>query len=156
MLAFALEEFGDISGARRTIRDGLKIDETDGWLHHALAHTNYYDENPDSIVLPEFGKYEKHWHKLNSFLGPHLYWHKALLYLEDEKSTKAIEVFDKNIWVTDVHYVEVIINAVQLLWKLSLYSIDKTLWYDRWSLVYNEILNSELEPGYLLYDILAL
>jgi len=155
MLAFALEENGELKAAEEVCEEGLKLFPKDPWTHHCLSHI-YYFEGRINEGIKRLLVFSNHWDDLNVFLRCHLWWHIALLYLEKHDYTAALKVAQDKCWESsgDKNDIEVHIGVLGFIWKFELYS--KTTQNQLYSDVVSVILEKDPAPGYLLFDLLYL
>lgn len=79
--AFGLEQCGQLAEAEEEAARGDRIDGSDAWSHHSMAHTLYFQAR-----LRECEQYmlaRAHtWTDLCSFMHTHNWWHVALAQVE--------------------------------------------------------------------------
>jgi len=124
MLAFGLEECGDYPAAEALGRQAVSLNPDDMWALHAVAH-----------VLEMQGRLEEglswlnqpadHWIDRNPFRG-HLWWHKALYFLELGDYEQVLDLYDqcihdeKSIFYLDIQ------NQASLLLRLDYLGVEVT------------------------------
>lgn len=83
MLAFALEQVGDLDAALEHGLRGTDIRGDDAWSQHAVAHALYFQgelrRGADWLSAPERSE---QWRPLCSFMRTHNWWHVALFHLD--------------------------------------------------------------------------
>ncbi|MEO0938120.1 MAG: tetratricopeptide repeat protein [Pseudomonadota bacterium] len=120
--AFALEETGDYAAAERTGREGLLHAPDDAWGLHAVAHV--YDMTAraaEGIALIEGNRAA--WDHCNNF-RTHVWWHKALLHLDQGEIDTALALYDAEIRAEKTDDYRDIANATSLLMRLELEGRD--------------------------------
>jgi tetratricopeptide (TPR) repeat protein len=141
LYAFALTEFGQYKKAEEIAREGLKLNSSDPWTQHALAHALLALGRPNEGV--EFMLSMQHtWALCNSFFFTHCWWHIALFLLDMAESfSKVLEIFDEYICNLnkDRHF-----NEMNALWLLIYFDIwDIPFPRERWQHVVNYIQKEE-------------
>lgn len=120
--AFSLEETGDYRQAEATGRRGLEFARDDAWGLHAVAHvhdmtgrseegTGWLENHPDG------------WAHCNNF-GYHVWWHLALMYLDQGDADKALALYDSDIRKDKTDDYRDISNAASLLARLELEGVN--------------------------------
>lgn len=143
--AFALEETGAYAAAEAAGLLGLTYANDDAWGLHAVAHV--YDMTADSsrgIALLDSN--ESAWAKCNNFRY-HVWWHKALLHLDQGEPDKAIALYDQKVRADRTDDYRDIANATSLLMRLELegYTIG-----NRWEEIADLVAN-RTEDGCLVF-----
>ncbi|MEP5153926.1 tetratricopeptide repeat protein [Planktotalea sp.] len=121
-LAFAMEETGSYADAERTGLMGLELAVNDAWGLHAVAHV--YDMThrvDDGIALID--QNAAAWGHCNNFRF-HVWWHKALLHLDQGDVAKALDLYDTKIRDDKTDDFRDISNATSLLVRLQLDGVD--------------------------------
>ncbi|KRX02953.1 hypothetical protein PPERSA_09371 [Pseudocohnilembus persalinus] len=164
MLSFAYGEIFMYKEAAEAIEKGLKIEVNDPWLHHAQMHNLFFTESNITKCIKISENFVGYWQGLNAFLRSHNFWHLSLFYLENQEIDKVIQIFESQLWnFKDQLYLENLVNAIQLLWKLEIHNKIKfdqkindfvnrsfSMLYDSFEEeVYGNI-------GYLMYNLLIL
>jgi tetratricopeptide (TPR) repeat protein len=93
--AFSLEETGDYRLAEAAGRRGLEFAGDDAWGLHAVAHVHDMTGRSEEGA----GWLENHpdgWAHCNNF-GYHVWWHLALMYLDQGNADKALALYDADI-----------------------------------------------------------
>lgn len=120
--AFALEETGDYRLAEASGRKGLEFARNDAWGLHAVAHVHdmtgrseegacWLEANPEG------------WAHCNNF-GYHVWWHLALMYLDQGDADKALALYDADVRKDRTDDYRDISNAASLLVRLELEGAD--------------------------------
>jgi tetratricopeptide (TPR) repeat protein len=119
MLAFGLEEAGNLAAAERFARAAVEANPGDLWAAHAMAH-----------VLETQGRWQEglrwvrslreHWAGANNFRH-HLYWHEALYHLGACDLDGAMAVYDEVVAPSvDEDFYLNLCNAASLLLRLQI------------------------------------
>ena len=125
--AFALEETGDYLGAEAAGREGLALTNDDAWGLHAVAHVlDMTAQARAGIELLD--TYEANWQHCNNFRY-HVWWHKALLHLDQGETDKVLALYDQKIRADKTDDYRDISNATSLLSRLELEGVSVG---DRW------------------------
>jgi tetratricopeptide (TPR) repeat protein len=132
MFSFALEENGEFQRSENYAREGLNLNGgNDIWSIHALSHI-YLESGRYSEGIELLNKTENDW-KNQLGLSCHVYWHKALFYLETNQTAEALLLFDEHILplvkISNGFPLDVS-DASSLLWRLELLDVNVD---DRWS-----------------------
>ncbi|MBD8891739.1 tetratricopeptide repeat protein [Roseibium litorale] len=116
--AFSLEETGDYRLAEACGKRGLEFAANDAWGLHAVAHVHdMTGRSEEGIAWLE--KRPDGWAHCNNF-GYHVWWHLALMYLDQGKPDKALELYDSEVRRDRTDDFRDISNAVSLLVRLEL------------------------------------
>ncbi|UES52859.1 tetratricopeptide repeat protein [Roseibium aggregatum] len=120
--AFSLEETGDYRLAEAAGRKGLEFARDDAWGLHAVAHvhdmTGRSEEGAGWLETQPEG-----WAHCNNF-GYHVWWHLALMYLDQGQADKALALYDTDIRKDKTDDYRDISNAASLLVRLELEGVD--------------------------------
>jgi tetratricopeptide (TPR) repeat protein len=120
--AFALEETGEYDRAERAGRDGLVLAPDDAWGLHAVTHVYDMTARPElGIDLIETNP--DAWGHCNNFRY-HVWWHKALLHLDQGAFDVALGLYDARIRADKTDDYRDISNATSLLMRLELEGVD--------------------------------
>jgi hypothetical protein len=120
--AFALEETGAYAEAEKVGRKGMSYAPDDAWGLHAVAHV--YDMTANtSAGLKWLTEQEGAWAHCNNF-GFHVWWHKALFLLDQERIDEVFALYDAKIRKEKTDDYRDISNATSLLSRLELEGID--------------------------------
>jgi tetratricopeptide (TPR) repeat protein len=126
--AFGLEESGDYESAERVGRHAIEINPQDIWAAHAVAHVMEMQGRPrDGVVWID--NLEDAWGHCNNF-AYHVWWHRALFLLEQERFDAVLAHYDKKVRVDLTEEYLDICNAASLLWRLEQMGVDVG---QRWS-----------------------
>lgn len=144
MMVFGYEQIGEYKKAEEAAMIGINAGLTDGWLDHGYAHSLYFQGKgrvPEALSFLK--KRSKSWTLSNTcfFLYSHLWWHYALVLLENNEISQALEIYDSKLFPTEVmeekaraasamseeeeeakgylNDLQVQLNAMELLWKLK-------------------------------------
>lgn len=120
--AFSLEETGDYRQAEASGRRGLEFARDDAWGLHAVAHVHDMTGRSEEGA----GWLENHpdgWAHCNNF-GYHVWWHLALMYLDQGDADKALTLYDADIRKDKTDDYRDISNAASLLVRLELEGVD--------------------------------
>ena len=143
--AFALEETGDYDAARRTGLQGLVHAPDDAWGLHAVAHVFDMTARPDDgIALIE--SHTHAWDHCNNFRY-HVWWHKALLHMDQGDLDVALGLYDEQIRQEKTDDYRDIANATSLLMRLELEGMNVG---DRWDEL-SEFSEERVEDGCLVF-----
>jgi len=120
--AFSLEETGDYRLAEASGRKGLEFARDDAWGLHAVAHVHDMTGRSEEGA----GWLENHpdgWAHCNNF-GYHVWWHLALMYLDQGDADKALALYDSDIRKDKTDDFRDISNGASLLVRLELEGVD--------------------------------
>lgn len=120
--AFALEETGDYARAETAGRMGLGLAPDDAWGLHAVAHVHDMTGNARAGIDWLTGR-EPAWAHCNNFRY-HVWWHKALMYLDLGQTDAALRLYDAEIRKDRTDDYRDISNATSLLSRLELDGVD--------------------------------
>ena len=121
-LAFGMEETGQYADAEKTGLLGLQYAADDAWGMHAVTHV--YDmthRTDDGIALIDNNV--SAWDHCNNFRF-HVWWHKALLYLDQGDVAQVLDLYDHQIRNEKTDDYRDFSNASSLLTRLELEGID--------------------------------
>jgi tetratricopeptide (TPR) repeat protein len=129
MLAFALEQNGEVDRAELYARRALEINfALDPWAQHALAHIHAARgefEAGRRSLLAGCGT----WMRCSSFMRTHNWWHAALYMLAGDYGDLALYIYDTEVWGVRKDHCQDQVNAVSLL---ALCEIGGIAVGDRW------------------------
>ena len=137
---FALEEAGYYLEAEYAGREAIRIDSSDIWAAHGVAHVlEMTGRRREGIAWVE--TLQSHWTGANN-LKHHLWWHQALYYLELGNFSKVLSLYDarfRNLAspLTEMApdlYIDVQ-NAASMLFRLYRHGVDVG---DRWTEIANK------------------
>ena len=130
--AFSLEESHDFKQAEPMGRRAVEINEADVWAGHCVGHVlEGQGRRLDGIQWID--EHEEAWKKRGIF-ARHMWWHRALHYLELERFDDVMAAFDREYWPAPSEDNIDITNASSMLMRLSMLGIDVG---DRWESVGN-------------------
>tara|TARA_Y100000588_G_scaffold119565_1_gene130896 strand:- start:2204 stop:3595 length:1392 start_codon:yes stop_codon:yes gene_type:complete len=119
---FALEEAGDYSAAEQHGRRAVDINVNDIWAGHAVAHVlEMQGRRKEGIEW--ISRHEKDWRKRGLF-AKHLWWHRALHYLEFEEFDSVLDAYDRQFWPEPSEDNIDICNSSSMLMRLHMVGID--------------------------------
>jgi tetratricopeptide (TPR) repeat protein len=122
MHAFGLEECNQYPQAEETARRALALQPKDGWAVHAGTHVmemqGRIDEGIDWLESREAD-----WAPDNGFAF-HNYWHLALYYLDRQRYTDALALYDTRVHPEPPDFALQLLDATALLWRLHLEGLD--------------------------------
>ncbi len=121
-LSFAEEETGSYELAERTGLEALQFAPDDAWGLHAVAHV--YDmtrrtEQGITLIEQNVGA----WNHCNNFRF-HVWWHKALLHLDQGDVAHVLEIYDQKIRHEKTDDYRDFSNASSLLMRLELEGVN--------------------------------
>ncbi len=120
--AFALEETGDYSQAEIAGRKGMLQAPDDAWGLHAIAHV--YDMTGNAKAgLDWLDGRDDAWAHCNNFRY-HVWWHKALMYMDQGQADKALFLYDTEIRKDKTDDYRDISNGASILSRLELDGFD--------------------------------
>jgi tetratricopeptide (TPR) repeat protein len=126
--AFSLEENGDYAQAEPLGRKAVEINENDIWAGHAVAHVlEMQGRRQDGIKWVD--SHEDAWRERGIF-AHHIWWHRALCYLELEQFDAVMNAYDNQFWTEPSEDNTDICNASAMLMRLDMLGLDVG---DRWS-----------------------
>jgi tetratricopeptide (TPR) repeat protein len=129
MLAFGLEQCGDLKQAEAMGRRAVAINRHDAWAQHAVAHVL----ETQGRVAEGIAWMERHtdtWAGCNSMLLTHNWWHLALYYLKQGDWQTTLALYDTCVWgYARKETPKDQVGAIALLLRLELQGIDVG---DRW------------------------
>jgi len=152
--AFSLEENSDFGPAEELGRRAVDINENDIWAGHCVAHVlegqGRRREGIDWVDL-----HETAWQKRGVF-AHHMWWHRALHYLEFEQFDDVLDAYDREFWAEPSEDNIDITNASSMLMRLAMLGIDVG---DRWGSIADIAagrIEDRLRPFNDLHFIMAL
>lgn len=131
--AFSLEETGEYRQAEALGRRGLEFARDDAWGLHAVAHVHDMTGRSEEGA----GWLENHpdgWAHCNNF-GYHVWWHLALMYLDQNNPDKALALYDAEIRKDKTDDYRDISNAASLLVRLELEGVPVGTRWDELALL---------------------
>lgn len=144
-LAFALEEMGQYKAAEESGLMALESVDDDAWGLHAVAHVYDMSHRVDEgITLIDQNK--KVWNHCNNFRF-HVWWHKALLHLDQRDYEQALNLYDTQIRSDKTDDYRDFSNASSLLTRLQLEGVNVG---DRWQEL-AELAEKRMDDGCLVF-----
>ena len=123
MHAFGMEECGSYSQAEETGRHALAVDPDDCWAHHAVAHVmEMQGRQAEGIAFMETRRDD--WSQDDNAFKFHNWWHTALYHLDQDRSARALEIYDQEVRSEPAEIQVMMLDASALLWRLHLNGID--------------------------------
>ncbi len=120
--AFALEEAGEYARAERLGRRAIDLEPADIWAAHAVAHVlEMTGRSADGLSWLD--GLRDQWGQIHNFVH-HAHWHRALFALDCGDVTKALAIFDNDVWTDRVEDYLDLSNGASLLWRLEECGID--------------------------------
>lgn len=116
--SFALEETGAYERAENAGRQALWMAPDDAWGLHSVAHVHEMTGNA-KLGLEWLTGREEAWAHCNNFRY-HVWWHKALMHLDQGQVDEAIELYDTEVRKDKTDDYRDISNATSLLMRLEL------------------------------------
>ena len=118
MMAFGYEECHLLNEAESAVGRALKIDRTEAWAHHAMAHISEA-RNTLSDGIDFMMAHADTWRGLTSFMYTHNWWHICLFLIDLDRGDEALKIFDSKVWAQNKDCVQDQINAISLLYRLE-------------------------------------
>ncbi len=123
MAAFGLEECGDYARAQAFGEEAVDLEPKDAWAAHAVAHVNEMRGDiaagRDWLTDTSTG-----WSEDCGF-AYHNWWHLALLHLDAQDQSSALQLYDERIRPReDANVALEMLDASALLWRLHLDGVD--------------------------------
>lgn len=120
--AFAHEENGDPAIGEPLGRRAVELNESDIWAGHAVAHClETMGRRADGITW--ITAHADAWSKRGTFAN-HLWWHRALHYLELERYDEVLAAYDTEFWPKPSEDNIDISNASSILMRLVMLGVD--------------------------------
>ncbi|MEL6885440.1 MAG: tetratricopeptide repeat protein [Pseudomonadota bacterium] len=135
MLAFGFEECHLLDQAECAARQALRIDGSEPWAHHALAHV-YLTRGQVAEGTEFLESVAHHWQGLNSFMHSHNWWHLALFYISAGRTQDLLDAYDTHVWGLAKDYSQDQVGAVSLLARMEFAGVNVG---DRWADVADHI-----------------
>jgi tetratricopeptide (TPR) repeat protein len=127
---FSHEENSEFVPAEALGRRAVEINENDIWAGHCVAHVlEAQGRRPEGIAWVD--AHEEAWKKRGVF-AHHMWWHRALHYLELERLDDVLDAYDRQFWAEPSEDNIDIGNASSMLMRLAMLNIDVG---DRWASV---------------------
>ncbi len=152
--SFSLEENHDFAKAEPLGKRAVEINENDIWAGHSVAHVlEGMGRRQEGIEWVD--AHEEAWRKRGTF-AHHMWWHRALHYLELERFDDVLDAFDRQFWTEPSQDNTDICNASAMLMRLDMLGIDVG---DRWGSIAEvsaDRIDTRLRPFNDLHYIMAL
>lgn len=130
MRAFGLEETHGYAQAIEAGKSALALNPNDPWAIHAVAHVYEMIDQPDDGIA-WITAHEPGWTGAHNFRY-HLYWHRALMRLDEGDYDGVLAAYDDELWDADSNEYLDLCNDASLLMRLELHGVDVG---DRWQAV---------------------
>ncbi len=143
--SFALEETGAYERAENAGRQALWMAPDDAWGLHSVAHVHEMTGNAKQGLEWLTGR-EEAWAHCNNFRY-HVWWHKALMHLDQGQVDEAIELYDTEVRKDKTDDYRDISNATSLLMRLELEGIQVG---NRWDEL-SELCANRTDDGCLIF-----
>jgi tetratricopeptide (TPR) repeat protein len=128
--AFSLEENNELGPAEAMGKRAVEINENDIWAGHCVAHVlEAQGRRREGIEWVD--SHEDAWRARGVF-AQHLWWHRALHYLEFEQYDAVLDAYDREFWPEPSEDNISIGNASSMLMRLDMLGVDVG---DRWESV---------------------
>ncbi|MEL7097704.1 MAG: tetratricopeptide repeat protein [Pseudomonadota bacterium] len=128
MLAFGYEESHLLDHAEQAAKRALRLDESEPWAHHALAHV-YLTRGKVAEGTAFLESVAHHWDGLNSFMHSHNWWHLALFYISAGRTKDLLSAYDTHVWGLSMDYSQDQVGAISLLARMEFAGVNVG---DRW------------------------
>ncbi len=152
--AFSLEENHDFAQAEPMGKRAVEINENDIWAGHCVAHVlEGMGRRQEGIEWVD--AHEEAWKKRGTF-AHHMWWHRALHYLELERFDDVLNAYDRQFWTKPSEDNTDICNASAMLMRLDMLGTDVG---DRWDSIAEVSagrIDTRLRPFNDLHYIMAL
>ena len=127
---FGLEELGDFSRAEDISREAAELEPYGYWPHHAVSHVMEMTGRPQE-GLKWMDSREALWNGANCNNRVHIWWHKALFFIELGQFDQALAIYDDEILPVMRPVATQLCNPTALLWRLELLGLDAgSRWQD--------------------------
>jgi tetratricopeptide (TPR) repeat protein len=123
MHGFGLEEAGDYARAEDQSRKAAEFEPLSFWPHHTVAHVMEMTGRPED-GLGWMAAREALWSGPGHMNEVHIWWHKALFYLELGQYEAALALYDGPMRATQRPVALSLTNASALLWRLETLGCD--------------------------------
>lgn len=125
---FSHEENSEFAPAEALGRRAVEINENDIWAGHCVSHVlEAQGRRQEGIAWVD--DHEEAWKKRGVFAN-HMWWHRALHYLEFERYDEVLDAYDRQFWREPSEDNIDICNASSMLMRLAMLGIDVG---DRWN-----------------------
>ena len=116
---FGLEELGDFSRAEDISREAAELEPYGYWPHHAVSHVLEMTGRP-ADGLKWMDSREALWNGSKCNNRVHIWWHKALFFLELGNLEEALLIYDEEILPVMRPVATQLCNPTALLWRLEI------------------------------------
>ncbi|PPR62093.1 MAG: hypothetical protein CFH10_00935 [Alphaproteobacteria bacterium MarineAlpha4_Bin2] len=120
--AFSLEESHQFAAAEPMGRRAVEINEGDVWAGHCVAHV-LEGQGRRQEGIQWVDEHEEAWKKRGIF-ARHIWWHRALHYLELERFDDVLTAFDREYWPEPTEDNIDLTNASSMLMRLDMLGVD--------------------------------
>jgi hypothetical protein len=123
LLAFGLEEAGELDRAEAAGREAVALEPRNNWGQHAVAHVmTMQGRHADGV---RWMRHENTAWQPEAQLGVHNWWHTALFHLGLGETDAVLELYDGPIYgEMATTFAFDMIDAAALLWRLKLAGVD--------------------------------
>lgn len=152
--AFSLEENHDFAQAEPMGKRAVEINENDIWAGHCIAHV-LEGQGRRKEGIEWIDTHEDAWQKRGIF-AHHMWWHRALHYLEYEQYDAVLDAYDRQFWKEPSDDNTDICNASSMLMRFDMLGVDVG---DRWDSVAEvsaKRIDTRLRPFNDLHYMMAL
>jgi len=150
MKAFGLEETGAYDRAEEAGRQAVVLQPADPWAVHAVAHVMEM-EGRHIEGARWLESTAEHWSQ-DCFFGYHNWWHLSLYLLETEEYQRVLDLYDQAIRSANTAVAMELVDAVALLWRLTLRGVNVG---DRWQELSKTYEQMEMGGYYAFNDMHA-
>ena len=120
---FGLEELGDFSRAEDVSREAAELEPYGYWPHHAVSHVLEMTGRPRE-GLHWMDSRELLWNEDKCNNRVHIWWHKALFFIELGKIEEALLIYDTQILPVMRPVATQLCNPTALLWRLEMLGVE--------------------------------
>jgi tetratricopeptide (TPR) repeat protein len=120
--AFALEENNHLGEAERLGKRAVELNEADIWAGHCVAHV-LEAEGRRTEGIAWVNEHQQAWARRGRFAN-HMWWHRALHYLEFERYDDVLAAYDRELWPAPSEDNTDFDNASSTLMRLAMLGID--------------------------------
>jgi hypothetical protein len=151
---FSHEENSEFGPAEALGRRAVEINENDIWAGHCVAHVLEAQGRRDEGIA-WVDAHEEAWKKRGVF-AHHMWWHRALHYLEFERFDEVLAAYDRQFWKEPSEDNIDLTNASSMLMRLAMLGIDVGDRWDSVATVCAARVGDRLRPFNDLHFIMAL
>lgn len=126
--AFGLEENGAYEQAEEQSRRVAEAEPLSFWAHHTVTHVMEMQGRPEDGLGWMLAR-EAQWSSPDHLTQTHIWWHRALFYMELGQAADALSIYDGPLTGTQRPLGVSLTNASALLWRLDLLGHDVS---ERW------------------------